>query len=74
MCLVVDLLTEARCVRAKSEGVISGGVVTCRDRQNWLMKLQRVMLALREVGNEKVELTSQMLDLVREKYHNNILV
>ena len=68
MCLVVDLLTEARCVRTKSEAVISGGVVTCRERQNWLMKLQRVMLALREVGNEKVELTSQMLDLVREKY------
>lgn len=69
MCLFVDLLSEARCVRAKSEAVLSGSVAPCRERQNWLMKLQRVMLALREVGNEKVELTSQMLDLVREIYH-----
>ena len=41
-------------------------MATCSERQNWLIKLQRVMLALREVGNEKVELTSQMLDLVRD--------
>ena len=61
--LYSDLVTEARSIQTESEKVMSSSVAN-GDKHQWLLRLQRVMLALREVGNEKLEITSQMLDTV----------
>lgn len=66
------LVTEARSIQTESEKVMSSSVAN-GDKHQWLLRLQRVMLALREVGNEKLEITSQMLDTA-EGYSQQLML
>ena len=52
-------------VRAAREGLVSaaeGG--RGEEMQRYLLELQRCMLRFRETGNEKLEVTSELLDTV----------
>ena len=61
-CVSPDLLAEARQMKkSHSTALRSVGVA---DRIHWLRKLQRIMKSLSEVEDEKLEITSQMLDMV----------
>ncbi len=63
VCYIIDLLSEALCVQSGSTRALAVGA-TAADKRKWLIQLQRWMLAIMEVGTEKVEVTSHMLDTV----------
>ena len=59
------MLEETRIVREQCDGLVNSGDGSNVEQRKWFAKLQAVMLALREVGNEELEVTSQMLDTVK---------
>lgn len=60
---LLDLLDEARQLKNEHSTVLKS--VGVADRIHWLLKLQRAMASLTEVGDQKLEVTSEMLDTVR---------
>lgn len=67
------MLEEVRIVREQGAGIVSSGGGSNVEQHRWGAKLQAVMLALREVGNEELEVTSQIVDTV-SNYKNRITI
>ncbi|XP_019858726.1 PREDICTED: inhibitor of growth protein 4-like [Amphimedon queenslandica] len=59
-----DLLDEARQLKNEHSTVLKS--VGVADRIHWLLKLQKAMVSLTEVGDQKLEVTSEMLDTAEE--------
>ena len=50
-------------MHAESPSLLGEGA-TVKDKRKWLIQLQRLMQSMMEIGTEKLEVTSQMLDTV----------
>lgn len=59
--MYVELIERARDIRSEGDAIMEGGG---GDSRQWMIKFQRTMVALREIGDRKVDLTSKMLDMV----------
>ena len=61
------LLGEVDVLRVQMEGTVAGG--NEREVGVAIQRLQRCMLAVRELGNLKMEVSSQLVDTVSERYY-----
>lgn len=58
------LLPKLHRVREQCDQLIEDPGASTLEQQRWLGQLHKLMLSVRELGNEKLELTSHMLDTV----------
>lgn len=57
------MMVEAERIDSGSVAVLDEDAST-RDKRRWLIQLQRLLISMMEVGTEKLDVTSQMLDTV----------
>jgi hypothetical protein len=58
-----NLIAEAQYVKRCGDGLCIDGIGSHKERLKWICKLQQVLASLKEIGDEKLELTSQLLDI-----------